>query len=208
MVKVMVRQPVTDPAVVDFIKEMVIKNPKPENCYNLALMIYDLRDGSRYKEMAEYLMKASDEGHADARAILGDCYFYGLGVEQDQKKAVELFISAAEMGSLMGCYSAGNELLIGKVVDADYQKAYTYLKKVADEGDDRAINSLGLMYLFGYHVKKDLRKAKRYFKKSAMLGNEQAIHNYGKLKAASKDADFSDEPILKPSEMPKEDVEG
>ncbi len=189
------------PENIEFTRTIVKRFPSPDNQYIFALMLHDTGDESHYKEMFENLEKASNAGHADARSLLGDCYFFGLGVEKDQKKGIDLFISAADNGSLLGCYSAGNELLIGKIVKPEYDKAYRYLKKAADNGDDRAINSLGIMYVFGYHVGKNLKIAKRLFKKSTKMGNKQADFNYRKLKAAGKGADFSGEPILKPSEI-------
>ena len=202
--KIYIPAPVTDPAVIDFIRVEVQKYPKPENFYNFALALRDFGDKSNDKEMFENLAKASESGLADATNLLGDCYFYGIGVEQDQKKGVELFVKAADMGSIHGCFSAGNELLLGKVVDADYPAAYGYLKKAAKEGDDRAFNSLGIMYLFGYHVRKSRRKAMSFFKKSASMGNEQAASNLRKLEASEIGADLHEVPILKPSEIPKD----
>ena len=203
-VKVYVRAPVTSPAVIDFVRGEVQRCPKPDNLYKFALMLHDFGDKSNDKEMFESLTKASESGHADATSLLGDCYFYGIGVEKDQKKGVELFVKAAEMGSILGCFSAGNELLLGKAVDADYSTAYNYLKKAAKEGDDRAFNSLGIMYLFGYHVRKSRRKAMRLFRKSAGMGNQQAASNLRKLEASEIGADLYEIPVLKPSEIPKD----
>ena len=205
MERICVRSPVTDPAIIDFIRGVVQKCPDSDNLYTFALMLRDFGDKSNDKEMFENLMKASISGHADATNLLGDCYYYGIGVEQDKKKGVDMFIKAAEMGSILGCFSAGNELLLGKVVDADYQTAYNYLKEAAKKGDDRAFNSLGIMYLCGYHVKKSRRKAIRLFRKSAGMGNEQAESNLRKLESIKKDVCLDGIPILKPSEIPKED---
>ena len=203
-VKVYVRAPVTNPAVIDFVRGEVQRCPKPDNLYKFALMLHDLGDEANDKEMFESLKKASESGHADATSLLGDCYFFGVGTEMDKKKGTELFIKSAEMGSVLGCYSAGNELLFGKNVEPDYPRAYRYLKKAAKDGDDRAINSLGIMYLYGHHVKQNRRKAEKLFMKSASMGNEQAALNCRKLRSIGKDADISVIPILKSSEIPKD----
>ena len=41
-----------------------------------------------------------DKGYADAQCALGHCYALGKGVAKDEKKAVELYINAAEQGHL------------------------------------------------------------------------------------------------------------
>ena len=205
--KVMVRRPITNPAVIDYVRERVKKNPTGDNLYQFALMLYDTGDDYSHVEMYNVLKRASDMVHLESISHLGDCYFFGLGVERDRKKGIELYLKATERGFLSACFSAGNELMFGKNIEPDYPKAYTYLKKAADDDDDRAINSLGIMYLYCYQVKQNRKKTMKLFKKAAKLGNEQAVLNIAKLESLDKDADFSEILILKPSERPKEGEE-
>ena len=202
-VKFCFKTPITDPVVIEVAKRMVDKYPTPDNQYEFALMILNFSDESEYRLMFDALKKASESDHPDATHLLGTCYSRGWGVEKDEKKGVELYIKSAEMGSISGCFSAGNELLLGKRIDPDYSRAYTYLKKAADDGDERAFNSLGIMYLYGYNVEQNLRTARRLFKKSARKGNEQAKLNLEMMKILGKNLDLSDMKILMPSERQK-----
>lgn len=169
--ELIIKRPITNPAVIDYAREIVRRSDNPDNFYTFATLLGEAGTDADRSEVFEYLKKAADKGHADATSSLGDCYFYGHGTEKDQKKGVDCYILAAELGSLSGCFSAGNELLLGKIVKPDHPTAYRYLKKAADHGDERAMNSLGIMYLYGLYVPKDLHKAKKLFKKSSALGN-------------------------------------
>ena len=48
-------------------------------------------------KMIEWLERANEFGHAIASDILGHCYNYGIGVEKNAPKAVELYIQALEL---------------------------------------------------------------------------------------------------------------
>jgi len=161
------------------IKFVILKDEEidPEIHYDIAVILHDHGDESAYPEVFKHLRFASDKGHAEAIAHLADCYYFGMGVEKDIPKAVELSIRSAKTGSLYGCYFAGKELLLGVNIKPDYPQAYRYLTAAADDGDRRAINALGIMYTYGYHVKRNFRKAKRLFKKAAKMGEKNATHN-------------------------------
>lgn len=146
----------------------------PENLYQYAQMMYDTGDESYYADVFEALTKAAEKDHPDATNLLGRFYLKGYGVEKDEKKAMELFLRSAELGSLDGHFSVGNEYLYGRIVERDYALAYEHLMIGVKDGDDRALNSMGIMYIYGYHVKRNLRKARRLFKKAAKMGNESA----------------------------------
>ena len=42
--------------------------------------------------------KAAEQGHSDAQDMLGYCYYYGVGVEEDKGEAVKWYRKAAERG--------------------------------------------------------------------------------------------------------------
>ena len=46
----------------------------------------------------EWLQKAADQGDFWALGVLGDCYLHGKGVRQDQRRAKELYQTAAQGG--------------------------------------------------------------------------------------------------------------
>jgi len=156
---------------IPFLRLLASASDDPNIHYAFAMALADTKDESNYKEMFNNLKYASDKGLPKATSYLGDCYFYGFGTDKNPKKAIDLYICAAEMGSVYGCFSAGNELLLGKWVKPDYRQAFVYLKRAADAGDVRAINSLAIMYLYGHYVDQNWRTARRLFKKAAKMGD-------------------------------------
>ena len=68
------------------------------------------------KEFAEYsedLVKKANSGDAEAQYSLGNCYFYGFGVDKNLREAVKWLTKAAEQGhtraqnDLGHCYYSG-----------------------------------------------------------------------------------------------------
>ena len=47
----------------------------------------------------KWFRKAANQGHARAQCNLGECYYFGYGVEQSYEEAVKWFRKAAEQGS-------------------------------------------------------------------------------------------------------------
>jgi len=180
---------------IDFLRKLADLTDDPELHFELAVTLHDRFDESCYPEIVEHLIIASDKGHADATNLLGHCYLTGIGVGKNPKKAVELYIRSAEMGSSDGCFSAGNELLMGKNIESDYDKAYDYLTKSAKCSNDGAINAIAIMHLYGYHVPRDIAKAKALFKKSMQMGNIEAKHNLEHLCDQGEDYDPTGTPI-------------
>lgn len=97
-------------------------------------------NGDRYREKApETAMKwyemAADEGVDYAYACMGELYFKGEGVEQDYKKAYDLFKKSGEQETLP-LYYLGLMYEEGLYVDADRKKAGEYYEKVVKEHRD------------------------------------------------------------------------
>lgn len=47
-------------------------------------------------EAVKWLRRASEQGVADAQDLLGDCYYYGCGVEMNHWEAVKWYEKAAK----------------------------------------------------------------------------------------------------------------
>ena len=48
--------------------------------------------------------RLAQEGDAEALYDLADCYFFGDGVDQDRRKAIELYREAADAGEARGLF--------------------------------------------------------------------------------------------------------
>ena len=49
------------------------------------------------------LIKSANQGNLEAQCELADLYFYGIGVEKDAKKAIEIWKDAVQKGCAGAC---------------------------------------------------------------------------------------------------------
>ena len=63
-------------------------------------MIYTLKDSGKcdYREAARWFRKAAEQGNVIAQFNLGELYFYGWGVDQNDTEAARWYRKAAEQG--------------------------------------------------------------------------------------------------------------
>lgn len=123
-----------------------------------------------------FFQAAADIGNADAMNTLGIFYTYGLEVDQDPTKALELFCRSYENGcnqALLSIeeyaydYYSGQDLII----DVNFITAFQYYEKLAYYGNGRGMYNLGIMYLYGLGVEQDYSKASEWFTKAADMGD-------------------------------------
>ncbi|KAJ3078410.1 hypothetical protein HK102_004528, partial [Quaeritorhiza haematococci] len=149
------------------------------------------------KKAIKYLKKAafptsskststSTSGHVYAQAVLGFCYEFGLGTDQEFKASENLYICAAIKGN--GLAQARLAFLrrygrpsvkIDRVEAEEWIKrvseqgpdAVSWLQRAADEDNHPAANyALGVCYHDGVGVDKDPCKAVYYYERSAAAG--------------------------------------
>ncbi len=102
---------------------------------------------------------------------LGDLYYYGYGVVQDYRRAVEWYRKAAEQGNASGQCNLGFMYTSGYGVTKDYSKAVEWYRKAAEQGNADGQNNLGIMYENGYGVAKDRQKAIDWYSKAVEQGH-------------------------------------
>ena len=127
-----------------------------------------------------------------AAYALGCLYLRGQGVERDEGRALELFLTAAEhekqpnayaMYELGRMYRRG----IGTEIDetkADYWDKMAYNAFVSIEKtrpDDKLQYRLGYMALHGIGIEPSPETAYQYWKKAVPLKNKDALYALGKL---------------------------
>ena len=123
------------------------------------------------------LLPACEEGNQDAIHWMFVAYANGLGVEQDEDKALEYLKILAEYGYPdMQCE-------LGKwyeTVDWGTRKeemnheAVKWFAKAAEQGNVEAMYCLGECYRDGSGVDEDQKKAVEWFTKAAKQGHEEA----------------------------------
>ena len=79
-----------------------------------------------YTEAMAHFAKAAAGGNSRAEWELGEAYFQGIGVPQDDTKAAEWFKKAANAGDVDAQQALSELYLNGWGVRTDYVRAYTW----------------------------------------------------------------------------------
>ena len=135
------------------------------------------REPDQAKRM-EYLKKSAQMGYTPAQAELGDCYYYGRGVE-DRAQAAQWYRKAADQGHAQAQYELGFCYYIGIGVKKDYVQAIQWFRRAAEQGHADAQYQLGDCYYGGLGVKKDSAQAVQWYRKAADQGHAEAQYQLG-----------------------------
>ena len=73
---------------------------------------------------------------------IGKCYESGIGIEPDEKKAIESYERATEMGDSEAMCILGEYYLNGVGVEEDKKKAVELFKRASELGNQRAKSNL------------------------------------------------------------------
>jgi tetratricopeptide (TPR) repeat protein len=125
------------------------------------------------------LIKAAEQGDAEAQNNLGLAYYNGQGVTQDYVEAVKWWRKAAEQDLAEAQNNLGNRYAGGQGVKQDYVEAVKWWRKAAKQSNANAQYKLGLMYADGWGVKQD------YI--SSYMWHDIATSNGNKLAAFVRD---------------------
>ncbi len=104
---------------------------------------------------------------------LGNAYYYGERVKQDQKKAVYWYEKAAAMGDAEGECLLGYALRNGIGCEKDEKRALGLFALSADKGFAMAMYNLGYCYERGIGTVQDDRIAFDWYQKARELGYEE-----------------------------------
>lgn len=126
----------------------------------------------------EVLTQIANEGNALAQLRLGDLYFHGKGVAEDENKAVQWWKKSAASGNAEAMYQIAHAYLFGNtapktVADPD-REAATWYFKAASAGHAEAAYTLGLLFIAGKGVVEDRNEAIRWFRVAADRGHAEA----------------------------------
>ena len=127
-------------------------------------LIYDNQNNS--EEAVKWYRKGFEKGDSRSGYNLEYCYSNGIGVSQDELKALELYKKVYELG--LG--NAANR--IGLIYDNQNNsgEAVKWYRKGFDKGDDWSGYNLAYCYSYGIGVPQDKQKALELYKKVYELG--------------------------------------
>lgn len=118
---------------------------------------------------------AAAQGHAPAHNTIGHMYAHGYGVAKDGERAVEWYLSSAELGNEVAMFNMGVAYEIGNGVPQDYTEALVWWRKAADKGMAEAYYNIGVFYLEGKGVKVDYKESMRWLRLADLPNAQQNI---------------------------------
>lgn len=113
-------------------------------------------------------------GQKEAPEHLGMRYLLGRGVPQDDNKAFENFLIAANEDDAFAQNQVAYMYAAGQGTTQDYTKAYEYYQKAANHGLASAQYNLGLLYEHGLGTSPNHAVACSLYQKAADKGFEPA----------------------------------
>jgi TPR repeat protein len=119
------------------------------------------------------------KGYVNEKALfnLAICYENGLGVEKDVKKAIELYMKAADLGHARSAYNAAILLMASSSSVVDSQTALKMMEKAAEMGLKEGQRELGVLYT--EEPRRDMAKAAQLFEKAALQKDTAATYYLG-----------------------------
>lgn len=110
---------------------------------------YTAFDQGQYLTALKLAKAAALKGEPQANTLIGRIYAEGLGVNKDEKLAVDWFRRGSELGDVQGSFALGLMLAEGRGIKKDLNKAAELFEKAALTGHAEANYNLGLMFLGG-----------------------------------------------------------
>lgn len=135
----------------------------------------------------------ADKGGAVAMFNIGVLYAQGLGLEANDKIAVEWYRKSAEGAYAPAQFNFGTAYANGRGVEKDDALAAKWWQAAAGQGHLQAQYNLATLYYFGRGVEKNIDKAKSWYQKAADRGDQRA------KKALATIAKQSQKNIITPS---------
>ena len=146
------------------------------------LIRYEMDIDNLKKYCLDYLTSLNlAETDVKYRFSLGCCYYLGLGIKKDLKRALYWWGKSAKQFSSEVSYLLATYYLLGveDFLDIDYEKGLDFLYSSAQQNFALAQNVLGECYYFGKWLTQDYNKAVEWFTKSAEQGYAKAQCNLG-----------------------------
>ncbi len=142
--------------------------------HNMTQMGIDALEEENYEEARKYLETAAEQGDVTAQVQLGDCYYYGEGVEQSYRQAYEWYIKAVEQDNPYAQCKVGDCYYYGEGVEQSYRQAYEWYIKAVEQDNPYAQCKVGDCYYYGEGVEQSYRQAYEWYIKAVEQDNPYA----------------------------------
>lgn len=116
-----------------------------------------------------------------AYAYLGRQYFWGLGMREDERKAVELYLKGAEQQDPECLYEMGQCFQYGCGVDKNMERQFEYYMKAAKLGHIGGIWEAGYCLELGMGTEINIEQAAKHYMEAAGAATSRFTRNLIKM---------------------------
>jgi TPR repeat protein len=131
-------------------------------------------DPPNVEEAANWFREAAIQGVPGAQYNLGVLYERGLGVREDETRALLWYHSAAEQGHPLAQYNLGILYAAGRAVPLSYSEAAVWFERAAERGVPAAAYNLAVLLEGGLGRQRDMDQAMAYYERAKELGHRGA----------------------------------
>ena len=146
----------------------------PEVARYHAQLTRGLHKAGKLQEAAKTAQKGADLGSGHAMALLGVIHRNGIGVEKDEKTALDWFLKASDAGNPGGMIFAAATYRDGKGTKRDHKRAAELYLKAADLGIAEAKANLAIYYDRGQGLRRDAKLAAQNMLEAYKAGDKSA----------------------------------
>lgn len=127
------------------------------------------------------LIKAENEGCADASRMLGNMYYHGEGRAPNDSIARVYYNTAIEGGNVEAMADLGWMYIKGGSGFRMFRHAFDLFSKASSEDVPGAIEGLGICYENGYGTPLDMHMAVSCYKRAASSGSDRSLYHLYRL---------------------------
>lgn len=133
-------------------------------------------DSSAYVEAVRLMRPLAEGGNHTAQFLMGEMYFFGLGVERNDARAAQYYEIAAKAGNAEAAYRLGYLAATAQGMAHNPAAAERWWLAAAGRGHRAAIVALSDFYHEGLYRKEDETLARRWLNRAAMTGDIEAMY--------------------------------
>ena len=117
------------------------------------------------REAVRWYRRAAENGEEEAQYKLGECYYFGRGVTEDEVESIIWYEKAARQGNVNSMARLAKMYYSAR--HRDYAKAFKWAKQGVEHDNYECHFILGKCYYFGHETEVDADSAFKHFKEAA-----------------------------------------
>lgn len=140
-----------------------------------------LKELEYLEDMLDWLKQATCQDDADGFYELANCYYEGIGVEENIDRALSYYERAAQQNHPDAMNNLADMYLNGEGTEVNAEAALQWFLKAAKCDVVEAMYTLGMMYEQGIGTEIDEDKAFSYYEMAAKGGDSEGLYRIGMI---------------------------